>query len=114
MSRTVGAHAVEGDVGHDERVVSGACGCGAGAAGAGAGAAGAGADGRESRRGAAARAAARRAGRRAARPVLDDPRDDHAPETCRGAGVAAATTTGSPFPIAGSAPARIWNAEQRR
>ena len=75
----VGAHAVEGEIGHDERVVSGA---GAGAAGAGAGAAGAGAAGAALGR----RALRRRRVGRARRlrppggPVLDDPGDDHPPD----------------------------------
>ena len=93
----VRAHAVEGQVGHDERVVSGAGAAGAGAAGAGA--AGAGAAGgrgraagasraacgrggrrRAERRAARLRGGARRRGLRARRAVLDDPRDDHAPD----------------------------------
>ncbi len=73
------AHAVEADVGHDDRVVSGACGCGAGAAGAGAAAAGAAAAGAGALDAGACAGAGGGRGRRAARPVLDDPRDDHAP-----------------------------------
>ena len=77
----VGAHAVEGDVGHEDWVVSGAAGAGAGGgsrrrSGRGGGGRRGGSGGRRPRR---ARRR-RRGGRAAARPVLDDPRHDHAPD----------------------------------